>query len=115
MIPGSPGSGLCAESRDGPQPGGELPAGSQPGHVTAEEGESDAVNNPLLPGPSDEMVTPSNNMYDRLGCDDLTSMDPLVISRKRSLEEKGSYSNSDADSFPIKGRKKVLKARPPRH
>jgi len=36
MVPVSSRSGLRAESREGPQPGGWLPAGSQPGTATAD-------------------------------------------------------------------------------
>jgi len=44
MVPGSPRSGLRAESCVGPQPGGGLPAGTLPGIATAERDNSDEEN-----------------------------------------------------------------------
>jgi len=48
MVPVSPRSGLRAESCEGPQPGGELPAGSQPGNVTAESEREDILGRSMV-------------------------------------------------------------------
>jgi len=110
MVPGSPRSGPCAESREGPNPVVELPTGSRPANATAEENEDNLVKSIVYrylgPGTSStpQQVGDNIDSEDYMSITGLSSAMPM----KKRVKEKESLS--DVDGLPVRSRK-VLRSR----
>jgi len=121
-VPGSPGSGPCAESREGPQSGGVLPVGTQPGHATADDvyRSSSEREDPLIRfivnrylGKSDTGAAASGSAL--IGGnlnDDAISVSSIsgFVNLKRTRVDQDSTSDSDTGSGPRRVHK-VLRSR----
>jgi len=112
MVPGSPRSGLSAESCAGPNPVEGLPAGSRPVRATAEESDDQIVRSiadrylgPDVSGALQSVGATMNN-DDSMSVTGLTSTTP----RNKRFRDRESLSNSNVDGLPVKGCK-VLRLR----
>jgi len=119
MVPGSPRSGPCAESRDGPQPGGELPTGSRSGSATVDvrnkSEESDYLVKSVVDrclGKSEYETAASGSSRPVRDCneDNMSVSSFGGLGKKRSIDDRGSASDLDTDIRPHRGRK-VLRSR----
>jgi len=118
MVPVSPRSGLRAESCEGPQLGGELPAGSQPGIATAANDRRSSEEDDLLvrsivdrclgknefgaAGPS-KVMTGGNTNEDAMSVSSVTT--PLNPNLKRSRKYQEDVSDSDIEDQPLRSHK----------
>jgi len=126
MVPVSPRSGLRAESCEGPQPGEELPAGSQPGIATAANDRRSSEEDDLLvrsivdrclrknesgaAGPSREL-TGGNINEDVRSVSSVTAPSNLSnLNLKRSRKYQDDVTDSDIEDQPFRSHK-VLRSR----
>jgi len=100
-VPGSPRSGLRAESCDGPRPDDGLPAGPHPGRAITDSEEKEVQS--IL----DYYLGP---IYRALSIDNEDNMSISGSTSKKRMRERESLSDSDLDVVPIKGHK-VLRSR----
>jgi len=99
MVPGSPRSGLRAESCEGPQPGGGLPAGSQPGIATAEDDRAtNLISDETLGLGDDRPAFP-------IGQDVPSDAMSFISERQSKRKIRETLSDSDVEDRITRGRK----------